>query len=108
MLDAHSAKLRIVPNQVRQLAALLHQISLRQARDALLENPRIPSSSHNTNPESLKLRVWSKSEASRKCLGWDVAKVLRCSCAAIKSRWFVLRIKDNTNYLLEYEFGLKL
>jgi hypothetical protein len=37
MFDAHAAKLRIVPNQVRQLAALLHKVSLRQARDALLK-----------------------------------------------------------------------
>jgi hypothetical protein len=37
MLDADAAKFRIMTDQVGQLAALLHQIAVRQACDAILE-----------------------------------------------------------------------
>ena len=40
VLAPHAAKLRIVPNEVRQLAALLHEVAARKPVDLLLEPRR--------------------------------------------------------------------
>ena len=44
VLAPHAAELRIVTNQVGELAALLHEVAPRQARDLLLEPRRAMSS----------------------------------------------------------------
>ena len=68
VLAADAAELGIVADQVGQLPALLHQVARAPGRRPSPGNPDAPISSLSTSPESLKLRVWSKSDATRKCL----------------------------------------
>ena len=56
MLAPHAAELRIVTNQIGELASLLNEVAPREAVDLLLEMPP-PMSSLRTSPESLKLSV---------------------------------------------------
>ena len=79
VLAPHAAKLRVVANQVGELAALLHEVAAREPVDLLLESDT-PSSSLSTTPESLKLRVWSKSDATRKCFGGVVSMTWALCC----------------------------
>ena len=67
VLAPDAAELGIVANQVGELAPLLDEVAPGQAVDLLLETRGAPSSSLRTSPESLKLSVWSKSDATRKC-----------------------------------------
>ena len=52
----NASELRVVPDQVRELAALLDEIARGEARDLVLE-PGTPSNSLRICPESLKLSV---------------------------------------------------
>ena len=67
MLAADAAELGIVTNQIGQLAALLHEVAAGQAVDLLAGSSTSPSNLAEDEPESLKLSVWSKSDATRKC-----------------------------------------
>src|SRR2546426_6153951 len=60
----HPAVIRVVPQQIRQLPALLDEVGAREACD-LFTKPGIPTISLRMIPESLKLNVWSKSLASK-------------------------------------------
>ena len=68
VLAPHAAELGIVTNQVGQLAALLHQVVAGQPLDLVLER-RGADQLAQDHARSLKLSVWSKSEATRKCFG---------------------------------------
>ena len=50
VLPPHAAVLRVVQEQVGQLAALLHQVEPRQARHLAPRSPALPSSSLSTTP----------------------------------------------------------
>jgi hypothetical protein len=67
MLGPDAAKRGIVPDQIRKLPSLMDQVARGKAVDLALKIRHAEQVAQDL-PESLKLRVWSKSEATRKCL----------------------------------------
>jgi hypothetical protein len=66
VLAPNATELRIVANQVRQFPALLHEVGGGEPLNLALKSVT-PIRSLRIWPESLKLSVWSKSDARRKC-----------------------------------------
>ena len=57
VLATHATELRVVPNEVGELAALLHEVAARQPVDLFLEAATRRSARSARRPESLKLSV---------------------------------------------------
>ena len=72
VLPPDAPEVRVVTDEVRELAALVDQVATARARPPGARSRDAPSNWASVAPESLKLSVWSKSDATRKCRGRSV------------------------------------